>query len=209
MAEKKWRAAANSKNNMHTKIKMLVPLLAAFTLGSTIAFAHNPNGKADPMNASLEKLKGAEFEQGFLQQMIQHHRSAIDMAKMAKDASEHAELKQLADKIISAQQQEIDQMTGWLKSWYNASPKEVANADADKEMKMHMSMLRDRKGADFDKAFLDMMPKHHHAAVEMAEQVEKKASHAELKELAAKMAEAQSEEIKQMKGWAQSWFGPA
>ena len=183
--------------------------MAAFTLISTaIAFAHNPNGQADPMNASLEALKGAEFEQSFLQQMIQHHRSAIEMAKMVPDHTQRAELRQLAAKIISAQQDEIEQMTKWLTDLYKASPKEVANEKADKEMKMHMSMLTGKKDADFDKAFLEMMPKHHHVAVEMAEQAEKKATHSVLKEFAAKMAKDQQNEIKQMKNWAQAWFGP-
>jgi len=100
-------------------------------------------------------------------------------------------------------------MTKWLADWYKTSPKEVANEAADKEMKPHMSMLSGKHDADFDKAFLDMMPKHHHAAVEMAEQAEKKSIHPELKEFAAKIAKDQQQEIKQMKNWAQSWFGPA
>ena len=58
-------------------------------------------------------------------------------------------------------------------------------------MKMHMSMLSGKHDADFDKAFLQMMPQHHHGAVEMAEQAEKKATHPELKELAAKIAKDQ------------------
>ena len=195
---------------MKNTIKTIIPLIAALTLVSaTRAYAHNPGGKPDPMNASLEKLKGAEFEQSFLQQMIQHHRSGIEMAKLARDHTSRHELQQFAEKMIAKQQAEIDKMTSWLKSWYNVSPKEVANEAADKEMKMHMSMLSGKKDSDFDKAFLEMMPKHHHAAVEMAEQAEKKATHPELKELAAKMAKDQQEEIKQLKSWAQSWFGPA
>jgi len=195
---------------MNNKLKNIVPLIAVFTLiAATGAFAHNPNGKADPMNASLEPLKGAEFEQNFLQQMIQHHRSALEMAKMVADHTQRAELRQFAKKIISAQTQEIGQMTKWLADWYKASPKEVANEKADKEMKPHMLMLQAKKDADFDKAFLEMMPKHHHMAVEMAEQAEKKATHPELKELAGKIAKDQQQEIKQMKSWAQSWFGPA
>jgi uncharacterized protein (DUF305 family) len=74
---------------------------------------------------------------------------------------------------------------------------------------MHMSMLSGKHGDDFDKAFLEMMPKHHHAAVEMAEQAEKKATHPELKEFAAKVGKDQQDEINQMKEWAQAWFGPA
>jgi uncharacterized protein (DUF305 family) len=111
--------------------------------------------------------------------------------------------------MSAAQQGEIDQMTAWLKEWYKASPQDIANPKADKEMKAHMPMLTDKHDADFDKAFLQMMPQHHHMAVEMAEQAEKKATHSELKELAAKIAKDQQQEIKQMKSWAQSWFGPA
>ncbi len=186
-----------------------MPLIAALTLITAAgAFGHDPNGKVDPMNASLQSLKGAEFEQSFLQQMIQHHRSAVDMAKMIPDHTQRAELRQLGEKIISAQQQEIEQMTKWLTDWYKTSPKEVANEKADKEMKMHMSMLQAKKDADFDKAFLEMMPKHHHMAVEMAEQAQNKSTHPQLKELAAKIAKDQQAEIKQMKSWATSWFGP-
>src|SRR6266704_6081155 len=189
--------------------KNIVPLIVVFTLiAATCAFAHNPNGKADPMNASLEPLKGAEFERSFLQQMIQHHHSGLEMAKLASDHTKRPELREFAEKMIAAQQQEIDQMTKWLNEWFKASPKEVANEAADKEMKMHMSMLNEKHDADFDKAFLEMMPKHHHMAVEMAEQAEKKATHPELKELAAKIAKDQQNEIKQMKSWATSWFGP-
>ena len=210
MAAKEWSGAEKSKNNMKNKTKRIVPLFAALTLSIvTAVFAHNPGGKPDPMNASLEKLKGAEFEQSFLQQMIQHHRSGIEMAKLASAQTTRTELLDFASKMIANQQQEIDKMSGWLKSWYNASPKEVANEAADKEMKMHMSMFSGKRDADFDKAFLEMMPKHHHAAVEMAEQAEKKATHPELKEFAAKLGKDQEQEMKQMKEWAQSWFGPA
>jgi len=194
---------------MKTRIRNIVPLIAAFTLTITGAYAHDPNGKVDPMNAALEKLKGAEFEQTFLQQMIQHHRSGIEMAKLVSDHTKRTELQGFASKMISAQQEEIEKMTSWLKSWYNMSPKQIANEAADKEMQMHMSMLSGKRDSDFDKTFLEMMPRHHHAAVEMAEQAEKKATHPELKEFASKMTQDQQKEIKELKTWAQSWFGPA
>jgi uncharacterized protein (DUF305 family) len=191
----------------HIKATFAVVTVLALTLAGA-AFAHNPNGQVDPMNASLQSLKGAEFEASFLQQMIQHHRSGIEMAKLATDHTQRAELRQFAEKMISAQEQEIGQMTKWLTDWFKASPKEVANEKANKEMRMHMSMLQAKKDADFDKAFLEMMPKHHHMAVEMAEQAESKSTHPELKEFATKIAKDQQKEIKQMKGWATSWFGP-
>ena len=210
MAARTWSAAEKFKSNMKIKTRTVVPLLAALTLiVATVSDAHNPGGKLDPMNASLESLKGADFEHSFLQQMIQHHRSGIEMAKLASAQTTRTELRDFTAKMIATQQQEIDKMSGWLKSWYNVSPKEVANEAADKEMKMHMSMFSGKRDADFDKAFLEMTPKHHHAGVEMAEQAEKKATHPELKEFAAKLAKDQKQEMKQMKEWAQSWFGPA
>src|SRR6266581_9057720 len=114
------------KLKYHTAVFLALSLL----LRASSAFAHNPNGKADPMNASLEPLKGAEFEQSFLQQMIQHHRSALEMAKLASDHTKRPELREFAEKMVAAQQQEIDQMTQWLNEWFKASPKEVANEAA-------------------------------------------------------------------------------
>ena len=193
------------------KMKLLLGIAAAAVFAASplvsTALAHDPKGKVDPMNAALQPLKGAEFETRFLQMMIQHHRHGVEMAKLVNDHTKRPELRELAGKIMSAQQQEIDQMTKWLTDWYKASP--ANNEKAEEEMKMHMSMLSGKHDADFDKAFLQMMPQHHHGAVEMAEQAEKKATHPELKELAAKIAKDQEAEIKQMKGWAQAWFGPA
>ena len=191
-------------------MKGTLSLIAILVLGlATAVFAHDPKGKPDPMIASLEALKGAEFETSFLQQMIQHHRSGTDMAKLVNDHTKRPELREFADKMMATQGKEIEQMTKWLSDWYKASPRQVANEKAEEEMKMHMSMLNDKHDADFDKAFLEMMPKHHHAAVEMSELAEKKATHPELKEFAAKIAKDQQKEIQQLKSWAQSWFGPA
>lgn len=194
-----------TKNN-----KSLATLIATFILvAAPVAFAHDPNGKIDPMNATLAPLKGAEFEQSFLQQMIQHHQSGINMAKLISDHTKRPELQQFATTMIAGQEQDIQKMTAWLTDWYKAAPKTIANEAADKEMKIQMSMLSDKHDADFDKAFLQIMPQHHHMAVEMAEQMEKKGTHPELKELAAIMVTKQTEEIRHLKSWAQAWFGPA
>src|SRR3989344_5165072 len=45
------------------------------------------------------------------------HQGAIDMAEMALESAKHEEIKAMARAIISAQQQEIEQMEQWLKAW--------------------------------------------------------------------------------------------
>jgi len=71
----------------------------------------------DDMSAMLEGKTGDDFDEAFLQGMIPHHQGAIDMAVAAKASAKHDEIKRMADAIISAQQQEIDQMNQWMKDW--------------------------------------------------------------------------------------------
>jgi uncharacterized protein (DUF305 family) len=51
----------------------------------------------------------------FVMMMIPHHQSAIDMAQvLLKEPNADPEIKQIAEKIISDQQKEIDQFNAWL-----------------------------------------------------------------------------------------------
>lgn len=59
------------------------------------------------------------FDQRFIEAMIVHHQGAIDMAKDAQQNAERAELRTLAQDIITAQEGEVTQMQQWLKDWYS------------------------------------------------------------------------------------------
>ena len=58
------------------------------------------------------------FDQAFIDAMIPHHQSAIQMAKVANQESENPRIKKLAGNIMSAQNQEIEQMKQWRQRWY-------------------------------------------------------------------------------------------
>ncbi len=60
----------------------------------------------------------AEFDLRFLQAMIRHHEGALAMAEEALEKSTCPEVRQLAEKIVAAQQAEIAQMQAWQKQWY-------------------------------------------------------------------------------------------
>jgi uncharacterized protein (DUF305 family) len=58
------------------------------------------------------------FDRAFIDAMIPHHQSAIEMAQVALEESENPKIKELAGNIVSAQQREIEQMLQWRQAWY-------------------------------------------------------------------------------------------
>ena len=58
------------------------------------------------------------FDKAFIDAMIPHHRSAIEMAQVAYRESDNPEIRALAESIVEAQTREITQMEGWRKEWY-------------------------------------------------------------------------------------------
>jgi uncharacterized protein (DUF305 family) len=84
-----------------------------------------------PMEMSQEQMQGMgmmmdpqelarsePFDRAFIDAMIPHHQSAIEMAKVAYEKSENPRIKKLAENIVSAQQAEIEQMKRWREQWY-------------------------------------------------------------------------------------------
>lgn len=59
---------------------------------------------------ALEAAHGQEFEQMFVELMIEHHEGAIEMAGVEKSDGEYPDAVALAEVIIETQQAEIDQM---------------------------------------------------------------------------------------------------
>jgi len=92
-------------------------------------------GNSDvPMEMSPEQMQGMgmmmdpqsladrePFDEAFIEAMIPHHRSAIEMAKVANRESENPRMKELAGNIVSAQKGEIEQMKSWRERWYKES----------------------------------------------------------------------------------------
>jgi uncharacterized protein (DUF305 family) len=87
-----------------------------------------------PMEMSQEQMQGMgmmmdpqelarsePFDRAFIDAMIPHHQSAIEMAKVAYEKSENPRIKKLAENIVSAQQAEIEQMKRWREQWYPES----------------------------------------------------------------------------------------
>jgi uncharacterized protein (DUF305 family) len=84
-----------------------------------------------PMEMSQEQMRGMglmmdpqelanrkPFDKAFIDAMIPHHQSAIEMAQVALEESENPEIRKIARDIVDAQNREIAQMQGWRREWY-------------------------------------------------------------------------------------------
>ncbi|MPZ67155.1 MAG: DUF305 domain-containing protein [Pseudonocardiaceae bacterium] len=62
----------------------------------------------------LEQLSGREFDQAFLQMMIEHHQGAITSSETVLQEGQNPAVDDLAGQIIEAQQAEIEEMSAML-----------------------------------------------------------------------------------------------
>jgi uncharacterized protein (DUF305 family) len=71
------------------------------------------------MTENPEELANQEpFDEAFIDEMIPHHESAIEMARVANEESDNPRIQDLSARIIEAQQREIEQMREWRQEWY-------------------------------------------------------------------------------------------
>ena len=68
----------------------------------------------DRMHADMAIDYTGDADVDFMRGMIPHHQAAINMAKAELEHGDSDWAKQMAQKVIDAQQQEIEEMLNWL-----------------------------------------------------------------------------------------------
>lgn len=167
----------------------------AFTLMAACGQSGSSGEKA---GASDSNQADVEFVRG----MIPHHEQAMEMASLAEERSENAEVKALASRIQQEQEPEVEEMNGFLEEWGEdaAMDGEMSGGEGggmlDEEQ---MQALESARGAEFDRLFLEGMIGHHEGAIAAAAEELEKGQSAKAMELANKIIEAQKSEISVMK----------
>lgn len=143
----------------------------------------------------------SDADRNFLQAMIPHHEQAILMSDLAPERAGKVEVKALAARIETAQAPEIEEMKSVLKTAGedHHADQEHMHDDGTMLTNDEMEKLRNSKGADFDRAYLQGMIKHHQGAVSMAQTEIKEGKSVKVVEMASKMTAAQKNEIDEMK----------
>lgn len=133
----------------------------------------------------------------FAQMMIPHHQQAVDMGTLAETRALSPEVKKLAAEIKAEQAPEINQMEAWLED-------AKASHDMGHDMGMggmlsetEMTALKNAKGAEFDRLYLEGMIEHHKGAIHMAQMIVD-SNNSEVAELGQAIIESQTKQIAYM-----------
>jgi uncharacterized protein (DUF305 family) len=171
-----------------------------------------------PQELPQTSTEGNAFDRQFIEMMVPHHESALEMAKIAQERGEHPEIKQMADDIINVQAAEIDQMLNWLEAWYGTREtppmdqmpmltgmEGMAHGAHTMDMAADVEALRSAP-EPFDLAFIDYMILHHESALDAANAAIQEAGRSEITTMAEAILAVQQEEIDQMKAWRAAWY---
>ncbi|MCM6777096.1 DUF305 domain-containing protein [Nocardia sp. CDC159] len=108
--------AANVEQAQSPEMREIEDLLRGFGKPApTATMGHDMSGMMshDQMTA-LANASGPEFDRMWLRMMIDHHRGAVEMSNTELASGANPDAKALAQKIIAAQQAEIQQMQTML-----------------------------------------------------------------------------------------------
>ncbi|MCQ3972051.1 MAG: DUF305 domain-containing protein [Anaerolineae bacterium] len=185
------------------------------TPGETVAESAATSEAPVAANPTAEPAAGemvAEFDQMFIDMMVPHHQSAIEMAQIMQQQGENPELKAMAESMIQSQQAEIDQLRQWRQQWYGSSEtpsmaqmpmlpgmSQMEHTGEMMTMDMTSEIERVRNAPKpIDATFIEAMMKHHQMAIEAATIAEQQAAHQEIKDTARNIIQEQQGEISEL-----------
>ncbi len=130
----------------------------------------------------------------FAMMMKAHHQGAIEMSNIELAQGKSEELKQVAQKIITDSQQDINELDAFLTSHQPQGTSDFAQKAMDIMMKGGSPAGMDH-GADVDQQFATMMAMHHQHGIDMAREYLKSGKAEETKKVADNTIRTNSEDL--------------
>lgn len=163
----------------------------------SMAMMQNMDAMMEHVNSM--KMTG-DFDVDFANMMVEHHQGAISMSQVELKEGSDAQMKDMAQKIITAQQAEIAKLRDFVQAHPATSAQQQPMAGGHMQS-MHKQMKAMPMSGQVDRDFASMMVVHHQGAVTMAQEELVKGKQAGLKQMAQQMITDQQREIGEFQAW--------
>jgi uncharacterized protein (DUF305 family) len=153
--------------------------------------------------------RGNGIDLFYVEQMIPHHVSAVEMAQYALVHGESEYIRTLSANIISSQNVEIATMRQIAAQLRGAGIRPVAMGLTTEQMGMNHDMSHIVGARPFDPVFVDMMIPHHQGAITMSEVLFRRGTGTRTRALADQIVASQAREIQEMRSFRLQSTGSA
>lgn len=140
----------------------------------------------------------------FAMMMSMHHQSAIDMSKEELKSGDNLQMKEMAQRVIDAQQAEKAMLQQYLQSHTPVAEPDGPTFNSESMMSMDKMMkAQDIRvlSEDSDVTYAQLLIDHHQSALEMAMAELAYGDDPMIREMASKMIEDQRKEIMELQDW--------
>lgn len=163
---------------------------------STVASAPGTTASAGVSAGGISAVHN-DVDVAFIKDMTPHHAGALAMAELAPTRASNVQVKALAERIVAAQDPELQLMQQMATAW-GVTVDRAAAGMSGMDMGSDATALQPLSGAAFDRAFLTAMTAHHSGALTMAQTELASGDNPQAKELANAIVAAQTAEIAEM-----------
>jgi uncharacterized protein (DUF305 family) len=176
--------------------------VVSFVVGTGVGFYLTPEYtamKAENKSSMVTLgMADREIDKRYLQNMIAHHLSAIDLLKQAQQNSKRPEIKKLAEDVITADQKDIERLYGLLDQWYPNGYRRQNDFD-----KINLGEGDEK----FDLRLLNALIAHHEMAIMSAEEMMGKTTKTEVLNTADTVKTNLSAGLVTLTNWRKEWYG--
>lgn len=175
-------------------------LIITFTIGLGAGYTLTPEyASMSDKEETMVPLGAADryVDLRYINGLISHHLTAIDLARQALRESHREEIRSLAEEIIASDERGIAELMTWKQSWFKDDRK-ISKFDA-----VNLG-TNDNK---FDLRFLNALIYHHETAIMTASEISTKSSRNEVLNLADTIKVSLSSGMRSLEQWRADWYG--
>lgn len=174
----------------------VIALMAATTWAATLTPATQATVK------TLSELSGPAFDAAVMRQLIPMHEEAVEIAMASTLTASHVELLKWNQVLVERKNEQVRTMLAMLRAMGSAPGRRMAGVQT-----ANVKAMRAIKDAALEKAYLPLMAGHLEQSAAVAQLAAGKASSAEVRALANKMATQDTQAAATLRGWLKIWYG--